>query len=159
MQHESLVFLSDIAKRVIRLSDETIPQSFNRSTDKLWSSRKFANMTFANRTFANGESHVDIRQWRKSCGHSPIYPPDIRQLAKVRWIFASIPAGHSPIGESHMDVRQYWRNSTTFSIIKTGYWYMRWILANLPNTQQVLIHIRVIQRLPIIYVLSRYFVD
>jgi hypothetical protein len=29
-------FLSDIAKRVIRLSDETIPQSFNWSTDKLW---------------------------------------------------------------------------------------------------------------------------
>ncbi len=36
---------------------------------------------------------------------------------------------------------------------------MRWTLANLPNTQQVLIHIRVIQRLPIVYVLFRYFVD
>jgi hypothetical protein len=57
-------------------------------------------MTFANWTFANGESHVDIRQytprtfanWRKSGGYSPVYL---------------------------LDIRQYWRNSTTFSIIKT----------------------------------------
>ena len=33
--------------------------------------------------------------------------PDIRQLAKVLWTFASIPSGHSPIGESHVDIRQY----------------------------------------------------
>jgi hypothetical protein len=51
-------------------------------------------MTFANTPPGHsliGESHVDIRQytpwtlanWRKSCGHSPVHPQDIRQLAKV----------------------------------------------------------------------------
>jgi hypothetical protein len=38
-------------------------------------------MTFANRTFAN---------WRKSGGYSPVYLLDIRQLAKVIWMFANI---------------------------------------------------------------------
>jgi hypothetical protein len=53
-------------------------------------------------TFANGESHVDIRQytprifanWRKSDGYSPVYLLDIRQLAKVIWMFADI--GETP---------------------------------------------------------------
>jgi len=54
--------------------------------------------TNAFRTFAN---------WRKSCGHSPVHPLDTRQLAKVHMTFANTPPGHSPIGESPHDFRQY----------------------------------------------------
>jgi len=68
--------------------------------------------TFANISLENspiGESSVGFRQyihwkfanWRKFSGLSPIYPLEIRQLAKVQWTFASTSSGFPPIiGES-----------------------------------------------------------
>ncbi len=51
------------------------------------------------------ENRFDFRQftpcifanWQKFSGLSPIYPLEIRQLAKVQWAFASTSSGFSPI--------------------------------------------------------------
>jgi hypothetical protein len=47
-------------------------------------------------------------------------PTRLSSMVKVKWKFPNTPPpGHSPFGESQVDIRQYCRNSTTFSIIQT----------------------------------------
>src|SRR5579862_4007043 len=67
------------------------------------SHRAFLILANVHLTFANiGECLLEFRQyWRMSTRLSPVYPLNIRQLAKVRWTLANIPTGLSPIiGES-----------------------------------------------------------
>jgi hypothetical protein len=52
-------------------------------------------------------SQCFYRRSNRVAGSSPIWlsPTGLSPMAKVMWTFANIPPGHSPIGESHMDVR------------------------------------------------------
>ncbi len=68
---------------------------------------KFHSKNMERRAFVWNVLILSCIHWRKYSELSPIHPLKFRQLAKVKWTFANIPHGNSPIGESRVNFRQY----------------------------------------------------